>query len=94
MAESALWEMLEQLKSKPLAEKELYRLQNRIEHNLEFAEVTAFHKAVNLGYYELLGNADWINEEGAKYRSISVKNLQDRALELFDSNSVSIIYYK
>jgi predicted Zn-dependent peptidase len=94
MAESALWEMLEQLKSKPLAEKELYRLQNRIEHNLEFAEVTAFHKAVNLGYYELLGNADWINEEGAKYRSISVKNLQDRALELFDSNCVSIIYYK
>lgn len=94
MAESALWEMLEQLKSKPLAEKELYRLQNRIEHNLEFAEVTAFHKAVNLGYYELLGNADWINEEGAKYRSISVKNLQDRALELFDSKSVSIIYYK
>lgn len=94
MAESALWEMLEELKSKPLAEKELYRLQNRIEHNLEFAEVTAFQKAVNLGYYELLGNADWINEEGAKYRSISVKNLQDRALELFDSNSVSIIYYK
>ena len=94
MAESALWEMLEELKSKPLAEKELYRLQNRIEHNLEFAEVTAFHKAVNLGYYELLGNADWINEEGAKYRSISVKNLQDRALELFDPGCVSIIYYK
>jgi hypothetical protein len=86
--------MLEELKSKALAEKELLRLQNRIEHNLEFAEVTAFHKAVNLGYYELLGNADWINEEGAKYMNISVEDLQNRALELFDPNKVSMIYYR
>jgi predicted Zn-dependent peptidase len=93
-AERALWEMLEELKSKALAEKELLRLQNRIEHNLEFAEVTAFHKAVNLGYYELLGNADWINEEGAKYMNISVEDLQNRALELFDPNKVSMIYYR
>jgi predicted Zn-dependent peptidase len=94
IAERALWEMLEELKSKALAEKELLRLQNRIEHNLEFAEVTAFHKAVNLGYYELLGNADWINEEGAKYMNISVEDLQNRALELFDPNKVSMIYYR
>jgi len=93
-AEAALWELIEELKQKPLDEKELLRLQNRIEHNLEFAEVTAFHKAVNLGYYELLGNAGWINEEGERYRSISVKDLQNRALELFDRNKVSIIHYK
>jgi hypothetical protein len=41
-----------------------------------------------------LGNADWINEEGAKYMNISVEDLQNRALELFDPNKVSMIYYR
>lgn len=93
-AEAALWELLQKLKEIPLSQDDLTRLQNRIEHNLEFAEVTAFHKAVNLGYYELLGNADWINEEGARYRSILVEDLQDRAQRLFRPEKASVIYYK
>jgi predicted Zn-dependent peptidase len=93
-AEAALWDLLDDIKSKPLDEKELTRLQNRIEHNLEFAEVTAFHKAVNLGYYELLGNANWINEEGQRYREITVEDLHKRASELFSKEKVSLLYYK
>jgi predicted Zn-dependent peptidase len=93
-AEAALWDLLDDIKSKPLDEKELTRLQNRIEHNLEFAEVTAFHKAVNLGYYELLGNANWINEEGQRYREITVEDLHKRANELFSKEKVSLLYYK
>lgn len=93
-AEAALWDLLDDIKSKPLDEKELTRLQNRIEHNLEFAEVTAFHKAVNLGYYELLGNANWINEEGQRYREITVQDLYKRAKDLFSKEKVSLLYYK
>ncbi len=93
-AEAALWDLLDDIKSKPLDEKELTRLQNRIEHNLEFAEVTAFHKAVNLGYYELLGNANWINEEGQRYREITVEDLYKRAKDLFSKERVSLLYYK
>lgn len=93
-AEAALWDLLDDIKSKPLDEKELTRLQNRIEHNLEFAEVTAFHKAVNLGYYELLGNANWINEEGQRYREITVEDLYKRAKDLFSKEKVSLLYYK
>ena len=76
-----------------LSEKDLQRQQNRIEHNLEFAEVTAFHKAVSLGYYELLGDANWINAEGAHYRSISVEAIQNRAIQLFQPHLASVIYY-
>ncbi len=92
-AEAALWELLKQLQDKPLSENELTRLQNRIEHNLEFAEVTAFHKAVNLGYYELLGDAALINEEGPQYREITVEDLHERAKNLFLPEKVSIIQY-
>jgi zinc protease len=93
-AEAALWSLLDDMKENPLSESDLTRLQNRIEHNLEFAEVTAFHKAVNLGLYELLGNASWINEEGARYRAITVEDLHLRAKELFKADRVSVIYYK
>jgi predicted Zn-dependent peptidase len=92
-AEAALWELLKQLQDKPLSENELTRLQNRIEHNLEFAEVTAFHKTVNLGYYELLGDAALINEEGPRYREITVEDLHERAKNLFLPEKVSIIHY-
>ena len=92
-AEAALWAILARLKENKLSEKDLQRQQNRIEHNLEFAEVTAFHKAVSLGYYELLGDANWINAEGAHYRSISVEAIQNRAIQLFQPHLASVIYY-
>lgn len=94
LAEEAVWSMLNVLKEKTLTQDDLQRLQNRIEHNLEFAEVTAFHKAVNLGLYELLGNADWINQEGARFREITVADLQERAINLFNPQKSSVIYYK
>lgn len=93
-AEAAFWNILNILKENPLSEKDLQRQQNRIEHNLEFAEVTSFHKAVSLGYYELLGDANWINEEGARYRSITVEGIQNRAQALFQPHKVSVVYYQ
>ena len=93
-AEVALWDILNQLKDKTLSEKDLQRQQNRIEHNLEFAEVTAFHKAISLGFYELLGDANWINEEGNHYRSITVDAIQKRANAIFQPHLVSVIYYQ
>ena len=92
-AEKALWSILNPLKKKKLSKKELTRLQNKIEHNLEFAEIGAFHKAVNLGYYELLGNPQWINEEGERYRTITINDLQERSKQLFQESKASVIYY-
>ena len=93
-AETAIWDMLQEMKDNPLSPNELQRLQNRIEHNLEFAEVTAFHKTVNLGFYELLGDASWINEEGERYHAITTDELFERAKNLFKKENASIIYYK
>lgn len=93
-AEQAVWELLDQLKEMPLNKKELQKIQNRIEHNLEFGEVTAFHKTVSLAYYELLGDASWINREGDLYRKITLADLQERARALFQPQKASVIYYK
>ena len=92
-AEDALWEMMESFKDKLLDKKELERIQNKIEHNLEFAEITSFHKAINLGFYELLGDVEWINQEAEKYNQITVEQIQNRASELFLKEKASIIHY-
>jgi zinc protease len=93
-AETAIWELLNQLSENPLGEDALQRLQNRIEHNLAFAEVTAFNKALSLSYYEILGDAALINEEGERYQEISIEDLQDRAKRLFQTENLSVIHYK
>ena len=93
-AEIALWEMMDQFKSVLQDKKELDRIKNKIEHNLEFAEITSFHKAINLGFYELLGDVEWINQEAEKYNQISVEQLQNRAKDLFRREKASIIYYE
>lgn len=93
-AESAIWALLHGLCHEPLGAQALQRLQNRIEHNLAFAEVTAFNKALSLSYYEILGDAAWINAEGERYQSIRVEDLQDRAKRLFRKENLSLIHYK
>ncbi len=92
-AESAIWTLLHRLREQQLSAQALQRLQNRIEHNLAFAETTAFNKALSLGYYELLGDAAWINEEGMRYQQISTADLQDRAQRLFTPQNISILHY-
>lgn len=93
-AEKAIWEELKQLQTNLLSKQDIEKFQNNIEHNLEFSEINHLHKAINLGYYELLGNAAWINEESHKYNAITAKDIQKRSLEIFQESGCSVMYYK
>jgi predicted Zn-dependent peptidase len=78
-AEASIWELLEQLILKAISSKELEKIQHRIEHNLEFSEMSNLHKAISLGYYEILGDVDLMNREKDKYQAISAVNIQKRS---------------
>ncbi|BDS14011.1 M16 family metallopeptidase [Aureispira anguillae] len=93
-AEKAIWEELEQLKKHLLSDYAVEKFQNRIEHNLEFGEMNNLNKAINLGYYELLGDAAMINEEKAKYNAITAADIQRRSHELFQEFKASVLYYR
>jgi predicted Zn-dependent peptidase len=86
--------MMDQYKSVLQDKKEYDRIKNKIDHNLELAEITSLHKAIKLGFYELLGDVEWINQEAEKYNQISVEQLQNRAKDLFRREKASIIYYE
>lgn len=93
-AEKAVWKELSLLKEELLSVEAVEKFQNRTEHNIEFSEMNNLHKAINLGYYELLGDAAWINEEKAKYNAIRAIDVQSRSQELFQEAKCSVLYYK
>lgn len=94
VAEAVIWEELQRLKDNLLTQEAVEKFQNRIEHNIEFSEMNNLHKAINLGYYELLGDAALINEEKSKYNNITAEDIQTRSQKLFKEAASSVVYYK
>lgn len=92
-AEDAVWGELEKLKSDRMSASELAKTQNRIESNFEFSQMTILNKAMNLAYYELLGDADAYNHDIAKYMEVTAEGVQRLAQTIFrQENSNTLIY--
>ncbi|MEH6308596.1 pitrilysin family protein [Olivibacter sp. CPCC 100613] len=93
LAEQAIWEQLGDLQQVPVLNYELEKVKNKIESTMVFAEMSILDKAMNLAYFELLGNADMLNEEIANYLNVSAKAIQETAQQLFQlENSSTLVY--
>jgi predicted Zn-dependent peptidase len=93
-AEAAIWKELELLKTNQLSKAELQKIKNKAESTLVFSELSILNKAMNLAYFELLGNPDLINEEALKYQTITVEDIQSQAQELFVKENCSTLIYQ
>ena len=93
-AESAIWEELEKLATAPVDDAELVKVKNKTESIMAFSEMNLLDKAMNLAYYELLGDADLLNSEMDKYRNVSAVQLQQAAASLFKKERSSTLYYQ
>ncbi len=92
-AKKAIWEELEALKTMPIPDEELEKLQNKVESTLVFSEMNFLHKAINLAFFENMGDASWINKEAQFYREITTQDLQLAANTIFTTeNAVELIY--
>lgn len=92
-AEAAIWDELNRLKAQPVADYELDKVKNRIESTMVFAEMAILEKAMNLAYFELLGDANGLNREVQHYFSVSADDIQRQAGQLFrKENSSTLIY--
>lgn len=92
-AKKAIWEELEALKAMPIPDEELEKLQNKVESTLIFSEMNFLNKAINLAFFENMGDASWINKEAQFYREISTQDLQVAANAVFTTeNAVELIY--
>ncbi|NVO04053.1 MAG: insulinase family protein [Bacteroidetes bacterium] len=93
VAEAAIIEQLELVKSNLIDEKELQKVKNKIESTLVFSEISNLNKAMNLAYYELLGDAAMVNDEPENYRNVTAQQIKDQANLIFREENCSTLYY-
>ena len=92
-AETAIWEELNKIATAPVSDEELTKVKNKSESIMVFAEMSLLDKAMNLAYYELLGDAALLNVEINKYLSITAEKIQQVAQETFKKEKSSTLYY-
>ena len=92
-AEKAVEEVIYELNSKPTGGEEIEKVKNKFESSTVFSNTSILNKAMNLAYYELLGDAALINKEVENYRSISPGMLKEAAGKYFSPANCSTLYY-
>ncbi|HEX8018490.1 pitrilysin family protein [Mucilaginibacter sp.] len=92
-AEAALWEELEKIKAEEIPADELTKVQNKTESTMIFSEMSLLDKAMNLASFELLGDADLINHETARYLAVSAAQVKEQANKLFRKDNSSTLIY-
>lgn len=90
---AAVWEELRQMRDEPLGQPELTKLQNKVETNLLLSEATALNKAINLAFFEILGNVELINQEPRLYRQVRPEDVQRLAISTFTEENCSALFY-
>lgn len=92
-AEAAIWKELSKIRSSPITEMELQKWKNKAESSLVFSELTAMSKALNLAYFEALGDADRINYEAGLYNQLTAADIQQCANAFLCESNCSVLHY-
>ena len=93
-AEKAIWQELEELIKEPIPQNELQKWKNKMESTLVFSEASILNKAMSLAIFELLGDANQINEEVHIYEKITREDIQKMAQKIFGKENCSRLFYK
>jgi zinc protease len=92
-AEAAIWEELNILKNELAPVDELTKIKNKTESTMVFSEMSLLDKAMNLAYFELLGDAGLLNQETDRYVAITAQQIQQQAQALFQKENSSTLIY-
>jgi predicted Zn-dependent peptidase len=92
-AEKAIFDILETAKT-DVSEAELTKVKNKALASLVFSEMSIGNKALNLAYYEMLGNADLANQQENLYNSVSCDQIKSIAKRILVKSNCSILRYQ
>ena len=81
------------MKTELVDEKELQKVINKTDSTILFEDMSVMSLANRLAYYELLGDAELMNDELKRYHSITAQELLDESKKIFDENNSNTLYY-
>ena len=92
-AEAAFREEIALLQTTPATVYEIEKVKNKFEANTLFGELNVMNKAMNLGFYEMLGDLELINREVDLYRAVTDEQIRSFSSRTFrPENSSTLIY--
>lgn len=94
-AENALWHELNDLKKSLVSEREMGKIRNRIEHDLATEELDLMSRSFYLAFFEMMGDAQWLNDEARKFSAVAAEDVRVLANKVFvESNASTLVYRK
>ncbi len=92
-AEKAIDAELDKMKNELVSEAELTKVKNKTESMIAFEDMTVMNRANSLAYYELLGDASWMNFELEKYATVTTEDILLESRNIFRKENSNTIYY-
>jgi predicted Zn-dependent peptidase len=92
-AEKAVEEELEKIKNVVVSDDELQKVKNKTESMIAFEDMSVMSRANSLAYYELLGDASWMNYELKKYAAVTTEDIRQQGRSIFTKENSNTIYY-
>jgi zinc protease len=92
-ADKAVEEEIAKLLSGRIEEKELMKVKNKTESAILFEDMSVMNRANSLAIYELLGDANMMNTELARYQAVTADEILATGREIFHPDNSNTMYY-
>jgi len=93
-AEAAFRAEIEELQRTPAADCEIRKVKNKFEANTLFGELNVMNKAMNLGFYEMLGDLELVNREVDAYRAVTADAVMEFCRRTLRPERSSTLIYR
>lgn len=93
VAEKAIEEILDRMKQNLVSEAELQKVKNKTESMIAFEDMSVMNRANSLAFYELLGDASWMNDELSKYSRVTREEMLGESRKLFREENCNTLWY-
>ena len=93
-ADEAVNEVVDGLKNSTGLDSEMEKVKNKFESSTVFSNSNILNKAVNLSFYELLGDTELINKEVSEYRKVTLEMVKEVSGRHLIPSNCSTLYYK
>ncbi len=93
-ANEAVEKEIQLLIAEGVTDIELQKSKNKIEAMIAFEDMSLLSRANNIAFYELLGDAEMINDEWTKYQAVTVESLKETAAKVLRADNCNTLFYK
>lgn len=92
-ASEALWAVLHEMQQQLISDEELRKVKNKMITYMNFSDASLLNRMISLAYYEMLGDAEWINLEEDKYEHVSAEDIMLFCQSTFTQEKSNTLYY-